>query len=126
MFDKALWWLGSRRDDTRAFPEDARMKLKVTRSSANVFTDLGFPEEDAEHLRVRADLLIQIQKALDTRGLKQAEAAKLLGVTQPRVSDLVRGRLDLFSVDSLIDMLAKLGLQVRLVVVPPKKRRRVA
>jgi predicted XRE-type DNA-binding protein len=126
MLDKALWWLGSRRDDIRAFPEDARMKLKVTRSSGNVFKDLGFPEEDAEHLRVRADLLIQIQTALDARGLKQAEAAKLLGVTQPRVSDLVRGRLDLFSVDSLIDMLAKLGLQVRLVVAPSKKRRRVA
>lgn len=126
MPDKALWWLGSRRDDIRVFPKDACVKLKVTRSSGNVFRDLGFPEEEAEHLRVRADLLIQIQKALDARGLKQADAAKLLGVTQPRVSDLVRGRLDLFSVDSLIDMLAKLGVRVRLVIVLPKKRRRVA
>ena len=126
MRDKELFWLGSSRDDIRAFPEDARMKLKVTRSTGNVFSDLGFPEEEAEHLRVRADLLIQIQKALKARGLKQAEAAELLGVTQPRVSDLVRGRLDLFSVDGLIDMLARLGIQVRLVVVPPKKRLRVA
>ena len=140
MRDKELFWLGSSRDDIRAFPEDARrlsgvvdrpdgewsMKLKVTRSTGNVFSDLGFPEEEAEHLRVRADLLIQIQKALKARGLKQAEAAELLGVTQPRVSDLVRGRLDLFSVDSLIDMLARLGIQVRLVIVPPKKRLRVA
>jgi len=126
MRDKELFWLGSSRDDVRAFPEDARMKLKVTRSTGNVFSDLGFPEEEAEHLRVRADLLIQIQKALKARGLKQAEAAELLGVTQPRVSDLVRGRLDLFSVDSLIDMLARLGIQVRLVIVPPKKRLRVA
>ena len=102
------------------------MKLKMTRSSGNVFKDLGFPEEEAEHLRVRADLLIQIQKALEARGLKQAEAAKLLGVTQPRVSDLIRGRVDLFSVDSLIDLLAKLGVHVRLVVVPSKKRLRVA
>ena len=102
------------------------MKLKATRSSGNVFKDLGFPEEEAEHLRVRADLLIQIQKTLEARGLKQAEAAKLLGVTQPRVSDLIRGRLHLFSADSLIDMLAKLGVRVRLVVVPPKKRLRVA
>jgi hypothetical protein len=53
-------------------------------------------------------------------------AAKLLAVTQPRVSDLVRGRLDLFSVDILIDMLAKLGVRVRLVVAPSKKRLRVA
>jgi predicted XRE-type DNA-binding protein len=102
------------------------MKLKVTRSSGNVFRDLGFPEEEAEHLRVRADLLIQIQKALKTKGVKQAEAAKVLGVTQPRISDLVRGRIDLFSVDSLIDMLARLGIRVRLVVTTSKKRLRVA
>ena len=102
------------------------MKLKVTRSSGNVFKDLGFPEDEAEHLRVRADLLIQIQKALKARGLKQAEAAKVLGVTQPRVSDLVRGRIDLFSVDGLIDMLARLGIRVRLVVTPSRRRRRVA
>lgn len=101
------------------------MPLKVTRSSENVFWDLGFPDEEAEHLRVRADLLIQIQKALKARGLKQAEVAELLGVTQPRVSDLVRGRLDLFSVDSLIDMLARLGLRIRLVAVPRKRRLRV-
>ncbi len=55
-----------------------------------------------------------------------AEAAELLGVTQPRVSDIVRGRIDLFSVDSLIDMLARLGVGVRLVAVPRKKRLRVA
>ncbi len=102
------------------------MRLKMDRSSGNVFKDLGFPDEEAEHLRVRADLLIQIQKTLEARALKQAEVAKLLGVTQPRVSDLVRGRLHLFSVDSLIDMLAKLGIRVRLVIVPPKKRLRVA
>jgi predicted XRE-type DNA-binding protein len=101
------------------------MKLKVTRSSGNVFRDLGFPAKEAEHLRVRADLLIQIQKAIETRGLKQAEAAKLLGVTQPRVSELVRGRLDLFSVDGLIDMLARLGIHVKVVVLPSKKRSRL-
>jgi len=102
------------------------MGVKATRSSGNVFKDVGFAAEEAEHLRVRADLLIQIQKTLEARGLKQAEAARLLGVTQPRVSDVVRGRLDLFSVDCLIDMLAKLGVRVRLVVVPSKKRLRVA
>jgi predicted XRE-type DNA-binding protein len=102
------------------------MRLKMARSSGNVFRDVGFPDDEAEHLRVRADLLIQIQQALKARGLKQAEAAKLLGVTQPRVSDLVRGRIDLFSVDSLIDMLARLGVRVKLVVTSPKKRLQVA
>jgi predicted XRE-type DNA-binding protein len=102
------------------------MKLKMARSSGNVFRDVGFPDDEAEHLRVRADLLIQIQQALKVRGLTQAEAAKILGVTQPRVSDLVRGRIDLFSVDSLIDMLARLVVRVKLVVSSQKKRLQVA
>ncbi len=102
------------------------MKLKMVRSSGNVFRDVGLPEDEAEHLKVRADLLIQIQERLKARGLTQTEAAKLLGVTQPRVSDLVRGRIDLFSVDSLIDMLARLGVRVKVVVTSPKKRLQVA
>ena len=76
--------------------------------------DLGFSKEESEHLLVRADLLIQVQKAITSRRLKQAEAAKVLRVTQPRVSDLLRGRIDLFSTDALIDMLASLGVDVRL------------
>ena len=63
------------------------MKLKVTRSSGNVFRDLGFPAEEAEHLKIRSDLMIQLQKLITSRGLKQAETAKLLRVIQPRVSD---------------------------------------
>ena len=55
--------------------------------------------------------------------LKQAEAAKIVRVTQPRVSDLLRGRIDLFSTDSLIDMLARLGVGVRLVVKTPRSKR---
>lgn len=95
----------------------------ATASSGNVFRDLGFSREKAAHLLVRADLLIQVQKAIASRRLKQAEAAKVLRVTQPRVSDLLRGRIDLFSTDALIDMLARLGVGVRLTVRPgrPKK-----
>lgn len=81
--------------------------LKITPSTGNVFRDLGFGREEAEHLLVRADLMIQIQKLIESRGLKQRTAAKILGVTQPRVSDLLRGRIDLFSTDALIDMLAQ-------------------
>lgn len=77
---------------------------------------LGFAVEEAEHLLVRADLMIQIQKLIASRGLKQKSAAKTLGVTQPRVRDLLRGRIDLFSTDALIDMLARLGATVRLTV----------
>ena len=92
------------------------MKPKITPSTGNVFRDVGFRREEAEHLLVRADLMIQIQKLIVSRGLKQKSAAKTLGVTQPRVSDLLRGHIDLFSTDALIDMLARLGATVRLTV----------
>ena len=100
-----------------------RNAVKVTLSTGNVFRDLGFSKEESEHLLIRADLLIQVQKAIAARRFKQAEAAKLLRVTQPRVSDLLRGRIDLFSTDSLIDMLARLGVGVRLVVKTPRSKK---
>jgi predicted XRE-type DNA-binding protein len=100
-----------------------RTKPRVTRSSGNVFRDLGFPAHKAEHLLVRADLMIRLEQELGSRGLKQAQAAKLLGINQPRVSDLLRGRVELFSADALIDMLARLGIKVRLVA---SARKRVA
>jgi len=90
----------------------------VTPSTGNVFRDLGFSKEESEHLLVRADLLIQVQKAIRARRLTQVETARMLRVTQPRVSNLLRGRLDLFSADALIDMLARLGVGVRLVIRP--------
>src|SRR5918999_1803429 len=96
--------------------------IRVTPSTGNVFRDLGFSKEESEHLLVRADLLIQVQKTITSRRLTQAEAAKLLRVTQPRVSDLLRGRIDLFSTDALIDMLARLGVHVRFVLKPARRR----
>ena len=102
------------------------MRVKMTRSTGNVFRDLGFPPDEAAHLRIRSDLLIQLQKIISSRRLKQTEAAKLLGVTQPRVSDLMRGRIDLFSVDTLIDMLARFGIRVRLIFRSSKRSAPVA
>jgi len=99
------------------------MATKVQRSSGNVFRDLGFDTQEAENLRLRSELMIEIRKVMESRGLTQAAAAKLFGVTQPRVSDLVRGRIDLFSIDMLVKMLAHAGVQVRLVV---KRRGNVA
>ena len=97
--------------------------IRVTPSTGNVFRDLGFSKEESEHLVVRADLLIQVQKTVTSRRLTQAAAAKVLRVTQPRMSDLLRGRIDLFSTDALIDMLARLGIGVRLVVKPTRSRK---
>ena len=92
------------------------MKAKIRRSSGNVFRDLGFAAEEAANLRVRSDLMIRLSKLIDTRGLTQAEAAALFGVTQPRVSDLVRGKIDRFSIDTLVAMLGNAGLRVQIVV----------
>jgi len=100
----------------------AKPKAKVTPSSGNVFRDLGFSAREAEHLVMRADLLIEIRKVVATRRLTQVQLAKLLHVSQPRVSDLLRGRLHLFSIETLIDMLGRLGVQVQLVVKPARRR----
>ena len=99
------------------------MTIRARRSSGNVFRDLGFSADEAENLRVRSDLMLNLQRMIEERGLTQAQAAKLLGVTQPRISDLLRGKIQLFSVDSLIEMLGRAGAHVSFVV---KQRRKVA
>jgi len=101
-------------------------KLKITPSTGNVFRDVGFRREEAEHLLVRADLMIEVQKIITSRRLKQHAVAKVLRVSQPRVSDLLRGRIDLFSTDALIDMLTRLGARVRLTVKPGRRNLKVA
>src|SRR5262249_9998718 len=92
------------------------MTARVRRSSGNVFRDLGFSAAEAESLRLRADLMVQIRRLIEGRKLTQAAAAKLLGVTQPRISDLVRGKIDLFSIDTLVDMLARAGIRGALTI----------
>ncbi len=91
---------------------------KFRASSGNVFRDLGFSPEEAANLKLRADLMIELGRRIDARGLTQKQAAKLLGVSQPRVSDLVRGKINLFSIDMLISMLSRVGVQVRLALHP--------
>ena len=102
------------------------MKRIQTSASNNVFEDLGLSAREAEHLKVRADLLIALQEAIARRRIRQKEAARILRITQPRVSNLLAGRLDLFSTDALIDLLARLGIEVRLSLKPGKKPGRVA
>lgn len=102
------------------------MKLKITPSTGNVFRDLGFRREEAEHLLIRADLMIEVQKLIAFHRLKQKAAAEILRITQPRVSDLLRGRIDLFSTDALIDILARLGARVRVRVTPSRRTLKVA
>jgi predicted XRE-type DNA-binding protein len=99
------------------------MARTIQRSSGNVFRDVGFPPEEAENLRLRSELMIQVRRIVEAHGLTQAAGAKLFGVTQPRISDLVRGRIELFSIDGLVNMLAHAGARVTLTV---KRTRKVA
>lgn len=88
------------------------MGIRIQRGSGNVFEDVGFPRAEAVHLLIRTDLMLQIARVLKTRKLTQARAAKLLKVSQPRISHLVRGRVELFSIDALVEMLTRLEMVV--------------
>ncbi len=88
--------------------------LLITESTGNVFLDLGFPPDEAQNLLLRADLMIRIEKMIERRRLSQHQAAKLFGVTQPRISDLKRGKIERFSIDGLIAMLGHAGVEVEI------------
>ena len=81
----------------------------------SIWEAIEVPSE-AENMKLRAKLMRAIINHIERRGLTQAEAAKLMSVTQPRISDLVRGKIDLFSIDMLINMASAAGLQVNLKV----------
>jgi predicted XRE-type DNA-binding protein len=84
--------------------------------SDNVFRDLGFPEAEAASLLARSMLMIEIKNIIDERKLTQGEAAKILGVRQPRVSAMYTGKLEDFTIDMLVQWLSKLGKQVTITV----------
>ena len=85
-------------------------RLDYEISSGNVFRDLGLP--DAEELDIKANLAIEIGQIIRRRGLTQSRAAAVLGVDQPRVSALMRGHLEKFSMEKLCDFLRALGCDV--------------
>lgn len=94
----------------------------MTPPGGNVFADLGFPPAEAENLKVRSDLMSALQDLMAERALTQVQAAKLFGVAQPRISDLCRDKIDRFTVDALINMLAHAGMRVRLTIGLPTVR----
>jgi predicted XRE-type DNA-binding protein len=98
--------------------------MNIERSSGNVFRDLGFGPKEAESLRLRAQLMVELKRLIRARKLTQNSAAKLLGVTQPRISDLVRGKIDLFSIETLVDMLTRAGIRVQLRLAPARRHPR--
>lgn len=95
--------------------------ITVTKSSGNVFADLDLP--NAEELDVKAQLTHRISVAIRDGGLTQVQAAKILGVDQPTVSALVRGRLDKFTTDRLLRFITALGNDVSIIVQPKEAAR---
>jgi predicted XRE-type DNA-binding protein len=89
-----------------------KARAKTQRGSGNVFRDVGFSQPEAENLLLRAQLMSEIRET--ARGMTQSEAAKQFGVTQPRINDVLRGKIDKFSLDALVNMLAKAGMRVEL------------
>lgn len=90
----------------------AKKRIEIKAGSDNVFADLGYA--DANERRLKVELALEVNRALDQRGLTQAKAAKILGVRQPHVSDLARYRLSRFSVERLMEFLTQLGRDVEI------------
>ena len=90
------------------------MSETLVHSSGNVFTDLGYSPDEAAILQMRADLMADLRKWIKAKRLTQARAAEILGVSQSRVSDLIRGKWERFSLEMLISLATRAGMQVTL------------
>jgi predicted XRE-type DNA-binding protein len=115
------------KDSGRAMKRSARRKIEVEEGSDNVFADIGLPNPD--EALAKADVAREINRIITERGLTQLEAGRLLGIGQPRVSQLKRGRLGDFSLEKLIGFAKALGNQVEILIKPapePRIKVRVA
>jgi predicted XRE-type DNA-binding protein len=83
-------------------------------SFANVWDAIEDTPEEAENMKLRSGLMVALKAHLTRSGLTQAQAAKLFGVTQPRISDLMRGKINLFGLDALVNMAAAAGMRVEM------------
>jgi predicted XRE-type DNA-binding protein len=90
--------------------------LKITRGSGNVFADIGFDKDEAENLKLRAELMNRIEDCCQKSGVPQTAMAEVLGLTAPRLNALLKGKIGLFSLDALVNIAIRAGLSVRLLV----------
>ena len=118
---KRLQAAGLRAQELRMSKHKASEKMAIYGSSGNVYADLGY--SDAGEMLVKAQLVSRIAEIIQHRGLTQVEAAKLLGLTQPKVSGMLRGQFRGFSERKLIDCLTRLGRDVEIVIKESPQRR---
>jgi predicted XRE-type DNA-binding protein len=102
--------------------------MRITKGSENVFVDCGFPPAEAENLRIRAKMMAALTRYIEQKKITQTRAAKVMGVSQPRISDLMRGKIGLFTIDTLVNMVTAAGLKVDvdITAAPRAKNKRVA
>ena len=93
-------------------------ELKITKGSANVFEDLGFDVQESQNLLLRSQTMVALVQWFNASGLTQAAAAKTLGVTQPRLNQLLKGKIEIFSLDALVNMATSAGMRVGLNIRP--------
>ena len=96
--------------------------MRITKGHENVFVDCGFSPAEAENLRIRSRMMQALIVHVRDKKLTQAKAAKMMGVSQPRISDLTRGKIGLFTIDALVKMLSAIGLKVDLDIKPTRPR----
>lgn len=108
----------SRRGPQRRIDRVVAGTIAVEPSSGKVYLDLGFSPAEAEYLLLRSRLMQMVGRLIADRKLTQAQAAHLLGVSQPRVSDVVRGRIERFTIDALVEMLARAGIRLDVIALP--------
>jgi predicted XRE-type DNA-binding protein len=90
------------------------MRKDIVNSTGNVFIDLGYSPDEAAILQMRADLMADLRKRIKAKRLTQAKAAEILGVSQSRISDLIRGKWERFSLEMLITLATRAGMRVSL------------
>ncbi len=90
------------------------MSRSEKKRHASVWDAIEDTPGEAAHMKARSSLMMAVIAHIEKNGLTQAQAAKQFGVTQPRISDLMRGKIDLFSLDTLVNMLAAAGLRVEM------------
>lgn len=97
-------------------------KIKIYEGCGNIFADLGLP--DSEELLLKSQIVVELHRAIKTRKLTQTAAAKLIGIAQPDLSNLLRGRFSGFSTDRLMRVLTSFGRDIDIVVRLPTRARK--
>ena len=91
---------------------------QITKGSANVFEDLGFTSQESQNLLLRSQTMIALVQWFEASGMTRAQAAKSLSITQPRFNQLLKGKIEIFSLDALVNMATSAGMRVGLSIRP--------